>query len=152
MKDQRRPASVGLIVTAVLLGSFSIAYLAVALLTLGPASRNVPLLAGGFTLALLVLELSRSWTERRNSSDDVRTQRTDRNELTVLMSVAALVTGIYLLGFVVALPLYVFAAIRYIGKRSLRAAIATALITTATLYVAFAVLLSYRLFPGVLFA
>jgi putative tricarboxylic transport membrane protein len=131
---------------------FVLAYLAVALLTLDRASRNVPLLAGGVTLALLALELFRTWSDRRPAPGDARAPEHQRAELTVLLSVAAGIAGIVLIGFLAALPLYLIGAIWLIGRRTLHAAVATALLTTLAIYLVFESVLSYRLFPGVLFS
>jgi hypothetical protein len=69
----------------------------------------------------------------------------------VLSSVVALVAGFYLVGIVIVLPLYLVGAITLIGGKPLRLALAIAIATTAAIYAAFELLLSLRLFPGILF-
>jgi hypothetical protein len=132
--------------------AFAIAYMAVGFLTLDPASRTVPLLAGTVTVGLLLVELTRLSrapvaSARRTESPEPATPR----EWRVLSSVVALVAGFYLVGIVIVLPLYLVGAITLIGGKPLRLALAIAIATTAAIYAAFELLLSLRLFPGILF-
>jgi hypothetical protein len=134
-------------------------YLLTAYLTLDAASRRVPALAAATTLLLLVFELLRSLQRRRQrlgAYDPVPPEAPPRakpaGELAVLLSVAAFIAGIYLFGFLIALPLYLLGAIAVLGGRSWRAAVLAALLTSAGVWAAFRIVLSLRLFPGVLFS
>jgi hypothetical protein len=139
---------------------FVIAYAVVGYLSVDPASRRVPLLTGGVTSLLIVVEILRQCLKKNagakeakgDSSDAHAPATTLRGEATVLLSIAGVVTGIYLLGFLIAIPFYLVAAITLLGRRPVRTAVITAALTAIAIYVAFEVLLSYRLFAGVLFS
>lgn len=148
------------VVPAIVLLICVAAYMADGYLTLDPASRNVPLLAGAVTIGLLLAELLRAGLTRRHTASPIlAASRRDRGivaargkEWQVLLSVAAVIGGIYLLGFHIAIPAYLVIAIRLIGRRSWRTAALTAILATAAIHGAFEQLLAYRLFPGVLFS
>jgi len=143
----------GVLATSVTLLVFSAAYAASGYWTLDPASRAVPLLAAGVTAVLIAIELAKRVATRVRQPaprDDSPLDR--RHELRVLASVVAAVIGVYLVGFLLALPVYLAVAIAWLGRQPWRVAIATAALTTAGIYLAFEVVLSYRLFAGVLFS
>lgn len=146
-----RPTN-GSIAAALAILAFVVAYMADGYLTLDPASRNVPLLAGTVTIVLALVELARSITVRRRlpAPADASSGAPRGREWQVLASVAGAIAGVYLLGFLVAIPVYLGVAVGLIGGRSWRAAAVTAALTTVAIYVAFELLLSYRLFAGVL--
>ena len=137
------------LVAAALILVFTLAYLAVGYLTLDPASRSVPILAALVTTALLCLELFRLG-QQRGSSGIEPIDVAHRKAWPVLLSVAALVAAIFLAGFLVAIPLYLLATIAFIGRQPLRLAFTIALTATAAIYGVFELLLSYRLYSGVL--
>jgi hypothetical protein len=157
MKPGDRLRAIG---PALVLLAFVLAYFVIGYTTLDAASRQVPLLAAVVTAALLVFDIGRTVLRRHDSARPARhlaaaapqAPPSVRTEITVLGSVVAAVVGIYLVGFLIAMPLYLFAAITLIGGRPKRVAAAAALATTLFIYAAFAWLLSYRLFPGVLFS
>jgi hypothetical protein len=139
--------------TSVILLIFVALYAATGYFTLDPASRAVPLLAALVTGGLIGVEL----IKRLSASTAAAAAATEAksavvHELRVLASIVAVVLGIYLVGFLVALPIYVALAIALIGRQPWRVAILTAAATTAAIYVAFEVVLSYRLFAGVVFS
>ena len=139
--------------TPIVLLLFVAAYAVIGMTTLDPASRAVPLLAALVTAVLIGIELVKRFSAK--TATDTRTEKSTASvghELRVLGSVVAVVAGIYVVGFLVAVPLYVAFAIALIGRQSWRVAIATAAVTTAAIYVAFEVVLSYRLFAGILFS
>ncbi len=139
--------------TPIVLLLFVAAYAVIGMTTLDPASRAVPLLAALVTAVLIGIELVKRFSAK--TATDTRTEESTASvghELRVLGSVVAVVAGIYVVGFLVAVPLYVAFAIALIGRQSWRVAIATAAVTTAAIYVAFEVVLSYRLFAGILFS
>ena len=144
------------LVPAAVILAFVLGYLVVGLITLDETTRVVPLLAGGVTLALLVIEILRVMLG--GGPDDngapegggvlaVRPQR----ELAAILFVAGGVATIYLAGFLVAIPLYLFASIAFLGRQPIRAAAIVAVIATLIVYVVFEVLLAYELYPGLLF-
>jgi len=150
----------GSLIAALVLLAFVGAYMLTGYLTLDEASRKVPMLAGIVTVLLLGLEILRTITPSRRSGSGVTVAPGHDSghgpvlvsESRVLGSVIAGVAGVYLLGFLIAIPLYLAAAITLVGGKPLRIAVLTALLTTASIYVAFELLLSYRLFGGVLFS
>lgn len=141
------------VATSIVLLAFVAAYAAIGLTTLDAASRAVPLLAALVTAVLLGIEIVKRLSASAADATSVAESTTSiGHELRVLGSVAAAVAGIYVAGFLIALPLYVALAIALIGRQPWRIAIATAAVTIAAIYVAFEVVLSYRLFAGVLFS
>jgi hypothetical protein len=139
--------------TSIVLLLFVAGYAAIGLTTLDAASRAVPLLAALVTAVLIGIEIVKRLSAHA-TADTPAAESTASvgHELRVLGSVVAAVAGIYVAGFLVALPLYVALAIALIGRQPWRIAVATAAVTTAVIYVAFEVVLSYRLFAGVLFS
>ncbi|WP_445681641.1 tripartite tricarboxylate transporter TctB family protein [Radicibacter daui] len=127
-------------------------------------TRAMPLVIAVLTVVLLVLELL---AQRRDRIGEVlrrfftgkshlpvgtpgKTPSVGREIGAVLWVVAFLVLAI-LVGFYIAIPVYVFAYLAiYVRKPPLISAI-TALGIVALLYVLFEVLLSYPIFSGVLF-
>lgn len=135
--------------------AFVLGYLVIGLITLDETTRVVPLLAGGVTLALLVIDILRVMLG--HGRDDgapegggvvaVRPQR----ELTAILFVAGGVAAIYLAGFLVAIPVYLFASIAFLGKQPIKTAAIVAVIATLIVYLVFEVLLAYDLYSGLLF-
>jgi len=62
-----------------------------------------------------------------------------------------LLAVIYAIGFLLATPLFMFVFLRFAARRSVMQSAAIALAATVFVYVVFAWLLQYRLYPGVLF-
>ena len=73
-------------------------------------------------------------------------------QLSAVLWLAGFVTGIVLIGILAAVPLYVFAAIRFRGGRGYATALAAAAGTTLFIYLLFGVVLRLELYPGILFA
>ncbi len=153
-------AHAGSIISALVILAFVLAYITIGYITLDEASRHVPILAGLVTVFLLAVELARQGLSSSESpapetmTNHGHTESPDLpgKEWRVLLSVAAAVTAIFLVGFLIAIPVYLVGAITLVGRRPLRVAVLTALVTTATIYGAFELLLSYELFPGILFS
>ena len=72
-------------------------------------------------------------------------------QLSAVLWLAGFVIGIVLIGILAAVPLYVFAAIRFRGGRGYATALAAAAGTTLFIYVLFGVVLRLELYPGILF-
>lgn len=138
---------------------FVVFYLITGYLSLDDTTRRVPLLAGVVTLVLVIIDIARviirggaqsgSWVVEGGG---VQVPESRGRELAAISLVAAGVAAIYLLGFLIATPLYLFASIAFLGKQSSRAAAAVALLTSLAIYLIFEVVLDYPLFPGLLFA
>ena len=75
-----------------------------------------------------------------------------RRQLSAVLWLAGFVTGIVLIGILAAVPLYVFAAIRFRGGRGYATALAAAAGTTLFIYLLFGVVLHLELYPGILFS
>ena len=133
---------------------FVVAYLGSGYLTLDSATRFVPLMVGSVTLALLIIDMLRTPRTRGgvvvvNGENTVSVSPV--RELQVIAYVAGVAAGIYLLGFAVTIPIYLFTSIAFFGKQSIRTALTVALLTSLVIYLVFEVLLAYRLHPGMLF-
>lgn len=159
MNKDVQKSRLGPVVAASIILVFVAAYMAAGYLTLDRASRAVPLLAGIVTVGLLCVELFKrvrpggaAGTSRRaHATQQKRPNGGTAAEWQVLLSILLLVAGIYLTGFFVTIPLYLIGTITLLGGKTLRIAVVTGVLTTAAIYGVFEVLLSYRLFPGVLF-
>jgi hypothetical protein len=152
MSTTPRPSHSRSLVTSVILLIFVGLYAATGYWTLDPASRAVPLLAALVTAVLIGVDLVGQGVAHPTPAEHAPEEKPRSvEELRVLASVAAAVIGVYFVGFLVALPLYLALAIALIGRQPWRIAIVTAALTTAVIYVTFEVVLSYRLFAGVVF-
>jgi hypothetical protein len=159
MSKDIQKSRLGPIVAASIILVFVAAYMTTGYLTLDQASRAVPLLAGMVTVGLLCVELFKRARPGGATGTSRRTHGAQQNrpaggtatEWQVLLSILLLVAGIYFTGFLVTIPLYLIGTITLLGGKPLRVAVVTAVLTTVAIYGAFEVLLSYRLFPGVLF-
>lgn len=144
------------IVPAAVILAFVLGYLVVGLVTLDATTRTVPLLAGGVTLALLVIDIVRVMLGHVADESGVRegggvTEVRPQREIAAILFVIGGVAAIYLGGFLVAIPLYLFASIAWLGRQPIRSAAIVAVIATLVLYVVFEVLLAYDLYAGLLF-
>lgn len=142
------------ILPSALIVLFVIGYLLTAFLTLDATTRRVPVLAGFVTLVLLAIDILKevlSGGERSVSLDaDSRSPR--GREITAIIFVAGGVAGIYVIGFLAAIPLYLIISIAYLGGQPIRVAVIVALIASMSIYLIFDLALAYRLFPGILFS
>lgn len=137
---------------------FILGYLVSGYLTLDATTRWVPLLAASVTLLLLIIDLLQ--LGRRKSRGDVRdVASTDatvsaapRREIAAILFVAGGVAAIYVLGFLIAIPLYLFMSIAYLGQQTKRIALIVALVTSLIIYIVFEVALAYDLYAGLLFS
>jgi hypothetical protein len=143
---------------SVVILSFILGYLIVGYMTLDATTRLVPLLAGVVTLLLLILDMLqivfRGGTvtvPELAEGGGVKVPESRGRELTAIAFVAAGVAAIYLLGFVVAIPLYLYASIAYLGQQSIKVSASVAILTSLAIYLVFELALDYQLFPGVLF-
>lgn len=136
------------IMPSVLIILFVIGYLITAYLTLDATTRRVPILFGFVTLALLIIDI----LSNKSATAESGSSTSHGREITAILFVAGGVAGIYLLGFLVAIPLYLIFSITYLGAQPIRVAIIVALIASASIYLIFEIALSYRLFAGILFS
>ncbi|NCF52302.1 hypothetical protein GWP57_11880 [Gammaproteobacteria bacterium] len=134
---------------------FVVGYLLTGYLTLDETTRLVPLLAGGITLLLLLADMFRAAFGTSADGDAAATERPGPDvargrEIVAILFVAGGVVAIYLVGFLVAIPLYLYASIAFLGQQSRRSALIVALVTSLVIYLVFEVALAYDLFAGVL--
>jgi hypothetical protein len=130
-----------------------------------PASRWVPLIVGYTTLALVALDLlSRSETRAGRialrylnpscaeatgeSAEAVRL----RDELTAIGWIAAFTFAVLVVGFLVAMPLYMFLFMLLQGRFGLVKSAVTAVVFPLGIWITFEVVLRYEIYRGLLFA
>lgn len=139
---------------SVLVVLFVIGYLITAYVTLDATSRRVPVLAGFVTLILLAFDIMRDVmaADARLTAVAVSEPTTRGREITAILFVAGGVAGIYLIGFLAAIPLYLIASIAYLGAQPIRVAVTVAIIASLSIYLIFDLALAYQLFPGIFFS
>ncbi len=113
-----------------------------------------PVFIGWVFLALALTEAVR---ELRRLAGSERAEAAEGGRAAVLREIAGIgwLCGFLLLiwlgGFVLATPLFIFAFLRVAGGRSVTYAAGVAFAATAIIYSVFAVLLEYRLYAGLIF-
>ncbi len=137
---------------------FTIGYILTGYMSLDEESRHVPLLTGFVTLVLLFFESTKRFlfkaeeiTEETASAEEVIDVPLSR-EFIGLLYIVGLAAAIFILGFYIAIPLYLFVAIAYLGKQAKKSAITVAIIASVVIYVVFQLLLETRLYQGLLFS
>lgn len=139
---------------ALIIVLFCILYMVAAWVSLGEVSRQMPLLTGGVTVLLVVFSiLSRSIRGNRTPSDehpDAMIEVPLAREFAGILYVVVLLLGIYLVGFYVAIPVYVFLSIGFLGHQSLKAAVLAASSALMAIYLMFDLALEYPLFTGIM--
>jgi hypothetical protein len=124
-------------------------------------ARAFPAMVAWVMLALLLLDLV-SRTETRlglavmRALNPAQARGSERapsalRQLSAMLWIAGFTTGIVLIGILSAVPLYVFAAIRFRGERGYLTALAAAAGATLFIYLLFGVVLRLNLYPGILF-
>ena len=141
------------LVIAVLL--FSIA--AVATWTAYSYTRSsglFPIFTGWIFLALAGLEIAIQVRNLRPSGPDTTTGSKRRGMLVELggpIWLGFLLLVIYVAGFLIAIPVFLFLFLYLAAERTVRRSAVLAILATVLIYGVFAGLLEYRLFNGVLF-
>ncbi len=145
------PALVLLILTA---GYLATAY------QYAPESRIVPALVGWCMLVLLGLDLtSRTQTPvgtsvsrwlNPSSERGAHAPRSISRQFEAMLWLAGLTLLLVLIGVLAAVPLYLFAAIRLRGKRTLATSLGAAAGVTLAIWLLFTGLLHLQLYPGLL--
>jgi hypothetical protein len=140
---------------------FVAGYIVTAHLVVDDESRRVPLLAAYITLVLLFAEIGKNALQRvsgqplgESSGDVAGTDgRTPlRLEFIVLLCVAGFVGAIYVLGFAIAIPLYLIATVGLLGRQSIRMTLLLVMVTPLAVFLVFDVFLGTPLFKGALFS
>lgn len=119
-------------------------------------SGTFPQLVGWIFLGLSLLEVGVQLAAATRPAQSGKEQGSETKGVSVTKELKAfgwlgiLLLALYLVGFLISTPLYVFAFLRFSGRRSLAMSAAIALGATAFVYVVFVQLLEYKLFPGIL--
>ncbi len=123
------------------------------------SSKLVPIIVGGAVLVLTAIELAK---ELRSRSKQAATESSDEEEegkktgeswrkyLVNAGWVAGFILEIILLGYLIAIPLFLISYMRWLGTRWL-VAIVFAALTTALIYGIFVVALKTQLYQGLVF-
>jgi Na+-transporting methylmalonyl-CoA/oxaloacetate decarboxylase gamma subunit len=127
-------------------------------------TRAMPLVIAGLTVVLLVLELLAQRRDRigevlrrffsgntRLPADAPGKKPSVSREIGAVLWVVAFLVLAILVGFYIAIPVYVFAYLAIYARKPAMISAITALGIVALLYVLFQVLLTYPIFSGVLF-
>jgi hypothetical protein len=126
--------------------------------------RMFPLMVGYVAIPLLVMDfltltdtkvgekisvMLSAKTPKQVDDDSDDTVRPVKTELIVFLWMALLVLGIYLVGFLPIIPVFVFCWMKFRGGYDVRKSAYLAIGTIVFIYVLFAVILQYELYPGI---
>jgi hypothetical protein len=146
---------------ALLLALIAAAALATAY-TYGRSSGFFPKFIGWIFIGLVLTELSiqlKSFLDaRRESATESVTARAAvqssnvAREIKGFLWLGSLLTAVYLVGFLIVTPLFIFSFLRISAGKSVRECTVASVVGCAFVYLVFVVLLDYRLFGGVLLA
>ena len=148
----------------VLLLLFAVGFLLLAY-TYEGRTRQVPVLVGWILLVLCILDVIAASATRVGDTvkafftganiggggDDMTNYPVGKVALAILWP-SAFVALVVAIGFVAAIPIYVFLFIAIQGRGGIRRAVLTSIITTACIYILFEQLLEYEIYQGMLFA
>jgi len=144
---------------AIVITLFVTGYLITAYLTLDDDPRRLPELVGFVTLVLLAGELFKCYQSRSSAMPILTTdppatedEAPPLKDIHVLLYLVGLAVGIYLVGFYIAVPVYLIAAITSLGNQPLRTAVWVSVPASLGIYVVFELMLEFRLFHGVFFS
>jgi hypothetical protein len=151
MTEKARHSLFGMLI-ALLLALVTGAMLATAY-TYGRSSGFFPKFIGWIFIGLVLIELSiqlKSFLAGRRKVTE-RSGNISR-EIRGFLWLGSLLTAVYLVGFLIATPLYIFSFLRISASKSVRECTVASVLGSAFVYVIFVVLLDYRLFAGVMLA
>jgi hypothetical protein len=144
---------------SIVIAAFVIAYIISSFMTLDATTRWVPMLAAAVTLALLTIELLRCVliikAQRHTdppTGNSGEAAPTTARAVTAIAYVVAGVGAIFLIGFLPALPLYLYTSIAILGRQSPRVSIVVAVLTSLLIFAVFEIALGYELYRGILFS
>jgi Tripartite tricarboxylate transporter TctB family len=124
-----------------------------------PASRAFPLIVAWAMLVLVSLDLvartqtslGRVLTRWLNPESATHTSPSHKGELAAILWISAFAAALLFIGILAAIPLFVFASVRWRGERSCALSGTVALGTTLAIWLLFARLLRIELYSGLLF-
>jgi len=117
-----------------------------------------PLIVSGFILVLAMIELSKEFLAERKAktTSDLKTESTEGESRGNLRKyflgwgwAVGLLLAIYLVGFIIAIPLFIFSYLKLNGRKWLLS-VGMAVVMTMFIYVIFVVALKVDLYPGFL--
>ena len=154
MNTQRGSHLPGRLLPVIVIAAVVAAYMLTGYFTLDADQRRVPMLTGYLTLVLLVLEAISTRFARRQTPDKppAKPAIPVSREILALAYVAGLVLGIYFVGYLVAVPVYLFVSLVWLGRQPMRRSIIITVTASIAIYLIFELTLSYRLFKGLLFS
>ena len=121
-------------------------------------TKLFPLIASGFVLVLTIIELSKELLAERKAktTSDLKTEGVEgegRGDLRKYLLgwgwAVGFLLAIYLVGFIIAISLFVFSYLKLNGRKRLLSA-GMAIVMTMFMYVIFVVVLKVDLYPGFL--
>lgn len=141
------------LIIALLLLSIAVGMLATAH-TYSQSSGFFPKFIGWIFVMLALIEVLRQLMSIFATKEKETKESGDHlmREFTGFLWLAALLATLYVLGFLIATPVFIFSFLRISAGKSLRECLLVSGLGTVFVYVIFVVLLEYRLFAGVLFA
>jgi hypothetical protein len=125
--------------------------------TYGRGSGLLPIFVGRIFLGLVLIELvlqTKAFFTHGRRSTSTATSAAACTALPAFRGVGwlgLLLIAVYLVGFLLATPAYIFAFLRVSGHKSLYQCFGLSGLTTAFIYILFVELLDYELYPGILF-
>ena len=157
-------SSLSTYVAPVLVLVFTVGFLLLAY-TYEGRTRQVPVLVGWILLVLCVLDVIAASATRAGGAvkafftgalvGDGNVEMMGYPIGKVILAMlwpATFVALIVVIGFIAAIPIYVFLFVAIQGRSGIRRAVLTSIITTGCIYVLFEQLLNYEIYQGILFA
>lgn len=120
------------------------------------ASKLLPLIFGSLVLILAAILLRKEMQAAKEQETTVAKEETSSSEATVVSWrrylanfawIIGFTLGIFLLGFLITIPLFILAYMKWLGT-SWRTAVISAVLTTAVAYFGFERALQVDLYPG----
>jgi putative tricarboxylic transport membrane protein len=135
---------------------FTIGYITTGYFYLDEESRHVPILAGYVTIFLLALETLKrfipSMSEEPKDTSGIEAVTVPLiREIIGLTYVVVLAMLIFVFGFYIATPIYLFVAIAYLGSQPKKTAGIAAVVASVVIYIVFELILETRLYQGLFF-
>ena len=121
-----------------------------------PRAKALPMVVAAIVLGLVIIDLWRTIRQSQadrvshdTGGDEGSPKRTNRQYLIEGLWLAGFCIGVYVLGFLISMPLFVFSYLASHGSRR-SGAITIAVVTTVLLYGTFVYLLGVKLYPGII--
>jgi hypothetical protein len=112
-------------------------------------ARAFPVAVAWVTLFLVALDIAKG---RLNPAATAEESRPSDSQIGAVVWLAGFALLLVLIGILYAVPLYIFASLRFRGSRSWFTSLWIAAVVTGGIWVLFAVVLRLELYPGYFFA